>query len=116
MQQGTIDSLERFGGILEVEDGFAGDKGYAQGPERGLLSAILFDAIQIILKDPEISSGGRSPVHEALSWVMTRDSDYVFSFENVCEGLGIEPDAFRLGIINAVNTRRQRNLRRWRCA
>ena len=114
MHQGSVDSFERFGDIIEVDEAYTGADGFAQGPERALLSAILFDAVQILLKNSEDPGSFRSPVQEALCWVTTRDSDYIFSFENVCEGLGISPDSLRLGLINAVNTRRQRSIRRGR--
>ena len=114
MHEGSSDYFERFGNIIEVDEMFDGAAGFAQGPERALLSAILFDAVQILLKNLDDIDQSRAPVHEALCWVRTKDSDYIFSFENVCEGLGIEPDALRLGLINAVNTRKQRSLRRGR--
>ena len=99
---------------LELEgDGAYEQVGYAQGPERALLSALLFDAIQLFL-------AGRSPrsfadvsaFRETQAWIISHDREYVFSFENVCEALGIDPDYLRLGLINAFNSRRFRQMRK----
>jgi hypothetical protein len=78
--------------------------GYAEGPERNLLSALLFDGIQsyvnFLLAKTETE---KSRYREAYRWVQSQESDYTFSFEAVCEGLGINPEYLRLGIISATN-------------
>jgi len=79
--------------------------GYADGPERALLGALLFDGVQsfvsYMLANTEAE---RSKFREAYSWVMNRTSDYSFAFEPVCEALGINPEYLRLGLINATNS------------
>ncbi|MGA1191848.1 MAG: hypothetical protein ACO3XO_06170 [Bdellovibrionota bacterium] len=81
------------------------DSGYAQGPERNLLSAILFDGIQAYMnyvcaeKESE-----QSQYEEAVQWVFRCDDDYVFSFRSVCEGLGVNPEYLRSGLLNAANS------------
>ena len=79
--------------------------GYAQGPERALLSALLFDGVQsfvsyILAKTPS----EKSKYVEAYNWVMDKQNDYAFSFINVCEALGINPEYLKFGLANATNS------------
>ena len=79
--------------------------GYADGPERALVSALLFDGVQscvsyFIAQDPD----ERGRYREAYNWVMASDTDYAFSFICVCEALGINAEYLRLGLINATNS------------
>jgi hypothetical protein len=91
-----------------VED-FAGhQRGFARGPERALMSALLFDGVQAYmgyLLNTKRKGTGR--LHEAYRWVTDSSSDYVFSFNNVCESLGIDPDFLRYGLANAAQTQQQ---------
>ena len=113
MITGSNAAVDRDVEVFEVDEIFTGSQGFAEGPERALLSAILFDAVQLILtKSSEDYSAQRAPVSEAICWLLSTESDYVFSFQNVCEGLGIDPEYLRLGVINSLNTRKQRRLRR----
>lgn len=79
--------------------------GVASGPERSLLSALLFDGVQAYLSyalnDAQIL---KEKYKEAYHWVNNDDSEYVFSFISVCENLGINPESLRLGLINYVNS------------
>lgn len=80
-------------------------RGFARGPERALMAALLFDGIQtyINLADCE----GRvlkSRWREAAYWVHSDGGDYVFAFDNVCEALGIDADFLRCGLINVVQS------------
>ncbi len=80
-------------------------RGYADGPERALLSALLFDGVQSCISYfIATSPDERSEFREAYNWVMDGDNDYAFSFICVCEALGINPEYLRLGLINASNT------------
>ena len=98
-------SADTFEGTYLVDEVLDGEKGYARGPERSLLSALLFDGIQAYLNFIT-STGGRAVkrYQEAFAWVNTRDSEYVFSFESVCEGLGVDAEFLRLGLINAAES------------
>ncbi len=98
-------SHERGVQFLFVDEVLDANGGYAQGPERALMSALLFDGVMNYLS--YLTKKGRScgkRYREAYNWVHSDDSDYVFSFEGVCEGLGIDPKALRLGLINASNS------------
>ena len=88
-----------------VEEIVDSNKGYARGPERALLSALLFDGIQAYMTYALHAEGReKGECREAYLWVHATDSEYVFSFESVCEALGIDPEYLRLGLINAVNS------------
>ena len=92
--------------VEEISDAEAG---YAKGPERGLISALLFDGVMGCLCYA-LNDGDSSAQHylEAYLWVFRKDLEYVFSFDNVCEALGIEADALRVGIINSANSKKGR--------
>lgn len=80
-------------------------EGYAHGPERGLMSALLFDGVQSYLTyclSPSMSSRGK--YFEAYNWVHHQDAEYIFSFDNVCEALGIDADGLRLGLQNFIHS------------
>ena len=85
-----------------VDELLAGNKGYAQGPERALISALLFDGIQAYIHYALSGSPKeRSRYAEAFNWVMDTGIEYAFSFNNVCDALGLNPDYLRLGLANA---------------
>lgn len=79
--------------------------GYADGPERALLAALLFDGVQSCVSYfIARSAQERGRFREAYNWVMTSDNDYAFSFICVCEALGINAEYLRLGLLNATNS------------
>lgn len=81
------------------------DRGVAVGGERSLMLAILFDGIQSFISFAcAQSEKEREPHREAMQWINDKKSDYVFSFDNVCECLGINPQYLRSGLINAANS------------
>lgn len=84
---------------------FDSHAGYARGPVRALLEALLFDGVQTYLN--HVFSESEASVkksEEAYRWVHESDESYIFSFNNVCEALGIDSDFLRLGLINAANS------------
>lgn len=81
------------------------DVGFATGPERSLLSALLFDGVQSYLAFCLTESAAtKVKYQEAYHWVHQKDPEYVFSFDNVCEALGVCPDGLRLGLQNFINS------------
>jgi hypothetical protein len=63
--------------------------------ERRLLLAVLEDGIRTLLKNARATHGrGFNLRREALGWLTTAERADVFTFENICETLGI--DAARL--------------------
>lgn len=101
-----IQDFSQFGkttfGVDEMSDG---DRGYARGPVRSLMSALLFDGVQAYMMY-ETSSGatGRQRYREAFNWVHNKGKEYIFSFDSVCEALGIDADFLRYGLVNASTT------------
>lgn len=68
---------------------------YEKGEER-LMLAVLKDAVECIERYRyEYGSRSRSTYHEALHWVRGRDRTWLFSFENVCLGLDLDPMRLR---------------------
>ena len=97
-----------YGGVTRfVSDIVDGTEGYAKGPERALLSALLFDGVQAYLSYMMTESARTVDANkEAFFWVNDQNKDYVFSFDCVCEALGINPEYLRLGLINVCNSNR----------
>ena len=91
--------------------------GFAQGPERNLLTALLFDGIQSYMAYFFAKGAdSKTKYREAYAWIHKREDDYVFSFESVCEALGIDADYLRIGIANACASQaygRSRSRRRF---
>ena len=64
--------------------------------ERRLLLAVLEDGIRTFLKYAQARHGrGLNLQREAFAWLTTTDRREVFSFENICETLGIDPGRLR---------------------
>lgn len=77
--------------------------------EGRLMLAILQDAVDCYQRH----ALARNPRHraefeEAKQWISSTDSDWVFSFENICNVLGIDPDYVRSGLANRNPQNRQR--------
>jgi len=60
-------------------------------PEKRLMLAILEDAINCFRHNLSAQNGKRRLCQEAAEWVVETGSDWVFSFENICEALGFNP-------------------------
>jgi hypothetical protein len=85
-----------------VDEILDGGEGYARGPERSLLSALLFDGIQAYVNYLLAgTSKEKARYAEAHQWVMDRSTDYAFAFNSVCDALGINPEYLRYGLANA---------------
>jgi hypothetical protein len=73
-------------------------KGCAEG-ERRLMLAILEDAVDCFQKYLGTKeSRGRLLCSDAEEWFMSDDRSWLFSFVNVCEILGLQPDFIRQGL------------------
>ena len=73
-------------------------KGCAEG-ERRLMLAILEDAVDCFQKYLGTKeSRGRLLCSDAEEWIMSDDRSWLFSFVNVCEVLGLQPDFIRHGL------------------
>ena len=73
-------------------------------PEKVLLLAILEDAIHLFQKYRGARDrAGKEHFREVNDWFMHEGNHWLFSFENVCELLGLDPAYVRRGLITSSN-------------
>lgn len=69
--------------------------------EEALLVAILEDAIDCYQKYVFARGGkGKKLFEETEQWILDRDADWLFSFENICEMLRLNPGYVRRGLLH----------------
>ena len=75
-------------------------------PEKRLMLAILEDAVST-LKQYYRSNNRRNArlFEDTKAWIFDADADWVFSFENICEHLGLNPPYVRQGITRWLRRR-----------
>lgn len=72
----------------------------SQDPEKMLMYAVLEDAITCFQKFSSASSArGKGLFKDAENWLMHEQSDWLFSFEKICELLDLDPDYIRAGLV-----------------
>lgn len=82
----------------QYHDGVHRDNPEAQAIQR-LMFAVLADAVRCFQTYANAqSSAGRRMFGEAEWWILDRNSDGPFTFQAICETLGIEPDRLRDGL------------------
>jgi len=77
---------------------FYGNKGLSRQleGEKRLMLAILKDAVECLEKYRRSRTPiGRELYENALAWVEDRGTDWLFSFSNICDLLGFDPDYLR---------------------
>jgi hypothetical protein len=65
--------------------------------QRALRAAVLIDAIRCLVGAARM--GERPARPPALRWILSRDAKAPFSFNNVCEVLGLEPSRLRCSLL-----------------
>ncbi len=69
-------------------------------PEKRLLIAMLADAVNCFQRHGmSPGRGNRRAARESEVWIMSRDRDWPFSFENVCEFLEIDASYVRASLV-----------------
>lgn len=69
-------------------------------PEKTLMLAVLEDAITCFQKYASAGSPKMKQLFaEAEQWILEQDSEWLFSFEQVCSTLGWNPDYIRKGLM-----------------
>lgn len=69
-------------------------------PEKKLMLAVLEDAIACFQKFTLARDGkGKILFQETEEWVLDGNGDWLFSFANVCDTLGFDPDYLRRGLL-----------------
>jgi hypothetical protein len=72
-------------------------------PEIKLMFAILEDAIVCFYKYALARSRKKERLfREAEDWILEHDSDWIFSFENICSTLGLDPSYLRRGLTQST--------------
>lgn len=68
-------------------------------PEKALIAAILEDAIHQYHKNRHArDAAGKEQFREAEEWIMHKGNGWIFTFVNVCEFLGLDPEYLRRGL------------------
>jgi hypothetical protein len=72
----------------------------SRGGEERLMLAVLQDAVecfqQCALSEQPFE---KKLFQEAENWILSKNSDWIFSFENICETLQLNPDYIRRGLL-----------------
>ncbi|MGE5219145.1 MAG: hypothetical protein ACM3SP_19285 [Chloroflexota bacterium] len=73
---------------------------YLPDPERRLMAAMLEDAVACLSRDPRrCTRQQRRSFASAQQWINATDEEnWIFSFTNVCEMLGLDPSYLRRGL------------------
>lgn len=75
--------------------------------EKRLMLAVLEDALDCFQKYATSSDGqGQALFEEANTWICSADRSWFFSYENICEALGINPEYLRRGLDSLHGNRR----------
>lgn len=68
-------------------------------PEKMLMLAVLEDAVYCMQKNLRATSRkGQRLMRETEDWLHEEDSDWLFSFNNVCDALGLDAPYLRQGL------------------
>ena len=77
-------------------------------PEKNLMFAILEEGISCFQKQLFARTHkGKNLFREAEAWILQKDADRIFSFDSICETLGISPNYLRTGLIAWKNRQLQ---------
>lgn len=99
----------------QLEDLVGGMRGNLGGPERALMQAMLQDAVLCLMRQAA-PANERPQLHaDARAWVESHSRAWVFSFESVCDALGIDSDYARRRLL-AIADRPVEQNRSGRCA
>jgi hypothetical protein len=79
---------------------------YLPDPERRLMVAMLEDAVACLSRDPRrCTRQQRRSFADAQQWINATDEEnWIFSFTNVCETLGLDPNYLRRGLTRWAET------------
>lgn len=93
-----LESIDSLGNDALLPSQFYADQ-RNRSPEARLMLAVLEDGLRVYqLYYESRSAKGTRLFQEAHMWIFGGYPDYPFSFNNVCAGLGIDPDWLRRGI------------------
>lgn len=71
-------------------------------PEQDLMLAVLEDAIACYMNHLKPKSmSGRALFEDAERWFFNEGGDWIFSFANICQTVGLDPNYVRRGLLSA---------------
>jgi len=75
-------------------------------PEKSLMLAVLEDAVFCFQKNLFAPTNNKKALfHEAEDWILEEECEWLFSFENICETLGINPRYLQKGLMDWKRTK-----------
>lgn len=75
-------------------------------PERVLMLVVLEDAVDCLQKYATCASGKKKRLFDqTMHWVLTDDDNWLFSFNSVCEAVGLSAGCLRKGLIRMADAR-----------
>lgn len=81
-------------------------------PEKRLMLAILEDAVNCFQENLSAESGKRKILfNDVEQWIRADGSDWVFSFDRICEALGFTPAYVRQGLLRWQEKNRSKRLK-----
>jgi hypothetical protein len=86
---------------LQEANPVVSEAGRAAG-ERALMRAVLEDAIRCLIGEVGPRQQRAALAAEARAWIETADPRWPYSFENVCDGLGLEAGTLRARLLRDV--------------
>jgi hypothetical protein len=97
--------------ILAAEDFARVYRSRPLSPERELMVAVLEEALADYQRCWKArDKKGMERFADAQAWILESDSEWIFSFINCCEALGIEPDYLRQGLLRWNQAKRAKLL------
>jgi len=80
-------------------------------PEQRLMLAVLEDGIECFQDNVLARNGRRKKLfEEAEEWILEEDNNWIFSFDNICEVLGLNPQYVRRGLVYWREKERSKHL------
>ena len=97
--------------ILAAEDFGRVYRSRPLSPERELMVAVLEEALADYQRCWKArDKKGMERFADAQAWILESNSEWIFSFINCCEALGIEPDYLRQGLLRWNQAKRAKLL------
>jgi hypothetical protein len=78
---------------------------HTAAPERRLMSAVLEDALSILLAPRPLGRRDRAQRAETERWLLANDFTWPFSFVNVCRALDVDPASLRHDVASRLEHR-----------
>jgi hypothetical protein len=87
--------------VLALEDFIRVYRAFPLSPERKLMAAVLEEALIDYQRGSSAHDNkGKERFAEAEAWILETEAEWIFSFVNCCEVLGIDPDYLRQGLLH----------------